>query len=134
MKGYEDMRWALFRIFIKPRKTERRTAKKGNPGQVVIRIPEKVMILTLQGIFKKIPGNLREDSEECSKGFRGMFEKILGNVREYSGKCYQRCGGMFGKILQNVQEDIGERFQFTINHFSKPHFTFVLRFTFTICS
>ena len=123
----------MFRIFIKPRKKERRTAKKGSPGQVVIRIPEKVMILTLQGMFKKIPGNLREDFGEFSKGFRGMFEKILGNVREDSGKCYQRCGGMFGKILENVQEDVGERFQFTTDHLSKPYFTFVLRFTFTIC-
>ena len=33
-------------------------------------------------MFKKIPGNVRRDSGECSERFLGMFEKIPGNVQE----------------------------------------------------
>ena len=31
-------------------------------------------------MFEKIPGNVLEDSGECSRRFRGMFERIPGNV------------------------------------------------------
>ena len=37
-------------------------------------------------MFQKIPGNVRKDSEECSKRFRGMFEEIPGNVQGDFGK------------------------------------------------
>ena len=36
-------------------------------------------------MFKKIPGNVQEDSGECSRGSRGMFKKIPGNVRKDPG-------------------------------------------------
>ena len=45
-------------------------------------------------MLKKIPGNVQQDSEECSRGFQecskrfgGMFEEIPGNVQEDSGEC-----------------------------------------------
>ena len=31
-------------------------------------------------MFQKIPGNVREDSGECSRRFRGMLKKILSNL------------------------------------------------------
>ena len=37
-----------------------------------------------------------------------MFEKIPGNVQEDSGECSSRFRGMFGKIPGNVQKDCGE--------------------------
>ena len=37
-------------------------------------------------MFKKIPGNVQEDPEECSKGFRGMFKKIQENAQEDFGE------------------------------------------------
>ena len=37
-----------------------------------------------------------------------MFEKIPGNVQEDSGECSSRFPGMFGKIPGNVQKDCGE--------------------------
>ena len=36
-------------------------------------------------MFKKIPGNVPEDSGECSRRSRGMLLKIPGNVPEDSG-------------------------------------------------
>ena len=44
-------------------------------------------------MFKKIPGNVQEDSRECSRRFRGVFKKIPG---------------MFKKIRGNVSKDSGE--------------------------
>ena len=56
-------------------------------------------------MLKKIPGNVQQDSEECSRGFQecskrfgGMFEEIPGNAEEdseeyilkYNKKCAQR--------------------------------------------
>ena len=52
-----------------------------------------------------IPGNVEEDSGECSKRFRRMFKKIPGNVSEDSGECSKRFRGMFPKIPGNVEED-----------------------------
>ena len=37
-------------------------------------------------MFKKIPGNVQEDSGECSKKFQGMFKKIPGNGQEDFGE------------------------------------------------
>ena len=31
-------------------------------------------------MFKKIPGNVQEDSGECSRRFQGMLKKISGNL------------------------------------------------------
>ena len=31
-------------------------------------------------MLKKIPGNVPEDSGECSRRFRGMLKKISGNL------------------------------------------------------
>ena len=53
-------------------------------------------------MFKKIPGNVPENSGECSRGFRGMFQKIPGNVQEDSGECSERFRGMFRKIVGNA--------------------------------
>ena len=37
-------------------------------------------------MFEEIPGNVKEDSEECSKRFRGMFKKIPDNALEDFGE------------------------------------------------
>ena len=63
-----------------------------------------------RGMFTMIPGNLLEDSGECS------HFSIPGNVPEDSGECYQRFRGMllkialgmFKKIPGNVRKDSGE--------------------------
>ena len=44
-------------------------------------------------MLKKIRGNGKKDSGECSRSFRGMLKKIPGNVK---------------KIPENAQEDSGE--------------------------
>ena len=59
-------------------------------------------------MLKKIPGNVRKDSGECSKRFRGMLNKIPGNVRKDSGECSKRFRGMLEKIPGNVRKDSGE--------------------------
>ena len=84
-----------FGLFIKPGIQERGTECEecgGTPGMFT-RIPGNFIILTFREMFKKIPGNVRKDSGECSRRFRGMFKKIPGNVPEDSG---------------NVQKDSGE--------------------------
>ena len=62
-------------------------------------------------MFQRIPGNVEEDSGECSRGFRGMFHKIPGNVQGDSGECSRRFRGMLKKILGNAQEDSQECWQ-----------------------
>ena len=62
-------------------------------------------------MLKKIPGNVQEDSGECSTRFRGMFEKIPGNVRGDSGEYSRKFRGMLKKILGNAQEDSEECWQ-----------------------
>ena len=72
-------------------------------------------------MLKKIPGNVPEDSRECSKKFRdmlkeiqwectrrfqGMFEKIPGNFQEDSGECSRGFQGMFKKIRGNLNLDL----------------------------
>ena len=57
-------------------------------------------------MLKKIPGNVQEDSGECSKIFRGMFKKISGNVQEGSGECSGRLRGMLKKISGNLNLDL----------------------------
>ena len=57
-------------------------------------------------MFKKIPGNVQEDSEEYSKRFQGMFKKILGNVEEDSGECSKGFRGMLKKISGNLNLDL----------------------------
>ena len=54
-----------------------------------------------QGIFTRIPGNLLEDSGECT------HFSIPGNIREDFGECYQRFRGMLLKIPKNAREDSG---------------------------
>ena len=56
-------------------------------------------------MFQKIPGNVRKDSEECSKRFRGMFEEIPGNVQGDFGKFQTGFQEMLKKIPGNAQED-----------------------------
>ena len=66
-----------------------------------------------RGMFTRIPGNLLEDSGECSRRFRGMFQRIPGNVRADSGECSERVRGMLKQIPGNVQKDSGEsKFRF----------------------
>ena len=43
----------------------------------------------------RIPGNVEEDSRECSRAFRGIFQKISGNAEEDS---------MLTKIIENTQK------------------------------
>ena len=62
----------------------------------------------MRGMLQKIPGNVREDSGECSRIFWGMLLKIPGNVPEDSGECSRGSRGMFEKIPGNVPEDSGE--------------------------
>ena len=53
-------------------------------------------------MFEEIPGNVQEDSEECSRGFWEMLKKILGNNEEDSEECWQR----FLKILKTTERFI----------------------------
>ena len=53
-------------------------------------------------MFKEIPGNVQEDSEECSTGLWEMLKKILGNNEEDSEECWQR----FLKILKTIERFI----------------------------
>ena len=55
-------------------------------------------------MLKKIPGNVRRDSGECSKRFWGIFEKILGNVSKDSGECWQRFSRMLKKIERFIMQ------------------------------
>ena len=62
-----------------------------------------------RGMFTMIPGNLLEDSGECS------HFSIPGNAQEDSGECFRKFRGMFKKIpgnainvLGNVWKDSGE--------------------------
>ena len=55
-----------------------------------------------------IPGNSRKDFGECSRRFRGMFKNIPGNVQEDFGEYSRGFRGMLLKILGNVPEDSGE--------------------------
>ena len=38
-------------------------------------------------MLEKIPGNVINNSGECSRRFRGMFQRIPENVPEDSGEC-----------------------------------------------
>ena len=54
----------------------------------------------VRGMFTRTPGNLLKDSQECHHfNFPGMFKKIPGNVREGvqegSGECSRRFRLMF---------------------------------------
>ena len=64
------------------------------------------MFEKIQGMFKKIPGNVIKDSGERSRGFRGMFQRIPGNVQEDSGGCSSGFWGMFKKIPENLNFDL----------------------------
>ena len=45
-------------------------------------------------MFKRVPGNVQEDSGECSRRFQGMFERIPGNVQEDFGESSRRFWGI----------------------------------------
>ena len=62
-------------------------------------------------MFLKIPGNVEEDSGECSRRFQGMLKKIPGNVQSDSGECSKRLRGTFEEIPGNVSKDSGECWQ-----------------------
>ena len=55
-----------------------------------------------ESYYFNIPGNIEEDSGECSTRFRGMFEVILGDVPRNSGKSSKRFRGIFDEIRGNV--------------------------------
>ena len=82
------MKYDFNRLFIKSeiqeRGTECRECKERGKCSLGKKISGNVVILTFRGMLKNIPGNVQEDSGECSKKFRGMFKKILGNVQEDS--------------------------------------------------
>ena len=68
-------------------------------------------------MLNKIPGNVQQDSRECSRRFRGMFQKIPGNVQKDSGECSKRFRGMLEKIPGTVRKDSGEsKFRFTLRN------------------
>ena len=80
-------------LFIKPGIQDRGTEYGEGGGcslgfrRISWRIPGNVIILTFQGMFKNIPGNVSKNSGECSRRFRGIFNKIPGNVSKDSEKC-----------------------------------------------
>ena len=57
-------------------------------------------------MFKKILGNVQEDSGECSRRFWGMFKKIPENVQEDSGECSRRFREMLEEIPGNLTLDL----------------------------
>ena len=57
-----------------------------------------------RGTVTKIPGNLFEDSGECS------HFSIPGNSQKDSGECSRRFRGMFQEIPGNVIKDSGESY------------------------
>ena len=78
-------------------------------------------------MFKKIPGNVQKDSEECSnrnvrkyssesskdsreylKIFKETLLKISGNIRKNFGECLKVLQGMLSRNPGNVQEDSAE--------------------------
>ena len=72
------------------------------------RIPRSPLGDSGECYYFNIPGNIEEDSGECSRRFRGMFQKIPGNVERYSGECSKRFRGMIEEIPGNVPEDSRE--------------------------
>ena len=69
---------------------------------------------SIPGNSRKNSGNVREDSGECSRRFQRMLLKIPGNVIKDSVECSRRFQGMFHRIPGNVQEDSGgSKFWFT---------------------
>ena len=52
------------------------------------------MFQKLQGIFKKIMGNVQEDSGEYSRRFQLLFKKISENVWKESGECSDHTLGL----------------------------------------
>ena len=69
------------------------------------RIPGNLLEDSAECSRFSIPRNAREDSGECSRRFLGILRKIPRNVPEDSGECYQLFRGMLTKISENVQED-----------------------------
>ena len=69
---------------------------------IFTRIPRNVLFLAFRRMLGKIPGNVQEDSGECSRRFPRMLEKIPGNVQEDSGECSRRFRGMFQEIPENA--------------------------------
>ena len=69
------------------------------------RIPRSLLGDSGECYYFNIPGNIEEDSRECSRRFRGMLKDILGNVRKDSGECSKRFRGMLVKIPGNVGKD-----------------------------
>ena len=74
------MKYDFNRLFIKSeiqeRGTEYRECKERGKCSLGKKIPGNVVILTFRGMFKRIPGDIRRDSEECSRRFWGMFKRI----------------------------------------------------------
>ena len=66
------------------------------------RIPGNLLENSEECSHFSIPGNARKDSGECSRRFRGMFQEIPGNVIKDSGECSSRFRGMFKKIPGNL--------------------------------
>ena len=69
------------------------------------------MFPKIPGMIPKIPGNDRKDSGKCSRRLWGMLKKIPGNARRDSGECSKRFRGIFEEIPGNVPEDSGECWQ-----------------------
>ena len=62
-----------------------------------------------RGMFTMIPGNLLEDSGECS------HFSIPGNVQENSGECYQCSGECLERFRRMFRKIAGNAFNFKIN-------------------
>ena len=64
--------------------------------------------------IKKIPGNVQEDSRECSKRFQGKLKKIPMNLIKKPGNAIKDLGG-FSRGFRGVFEKIpGNNFNFKL--------------------
>ena len=61
-----------------------------------------------KGMFKKIPGNVREDSGESSRRFNRMSEKFLGNVQGDFVEFLKRFREIFEKNPGNCRKNSGQ--------------------------
>ena len=77
------------------------------PGNVV-EDSEECSHFSIPGNSRKDLGNVREDSGEYSRRFQRILLKIPGNVIKDSVECSRRFRAIFQRIPGNVPEDSGE--------------------------
>ena len=94
----------------KTRNTGMGNGMRGTQGTqgIFTRIPGNLLEDSGECTHFSIPGNIREDFGECYQRFRGILEKIPGNVIKDSEECSRRFWIMLLKILENAREDSRE--------------------------